>query len=133
MTTLLRILTLKSRLTDGKFSNQTVETVIAIDPMYLWYVYYNIEKLTFVEEILQAVGITQRIKKPGIDKKLYHKLCCSNIKEQASKMDQDHRDKFCIRQKAQRKKKTVCSYARAHIRDKIFYSKGNMQRRNHGR
>lgn len=133
MAILLRTLTLKSRLTEGKFSNQTVETVIAIDPMYLWYVYYNTEKLTFVEEILQAVGITQRIKKPGIDKNLYHKLCCSNIKEQASKMDQDHRNKFYIRQKAQRKKKVFSNYAKAHVRDKIFYSKGNMQRRNHGR
>lgn len=73
MVTLLRTLTLKSRLKFGRYYLLTVSTVFAKQKInYLIWVYYNMSKITFDSVVLKKLGIqrNQMIAKPGINKEL---------------------------------------------------------------
>ena len=68
---LLRKLTRKSTLNFGKYADYTVDQVLTKNPIdginYLVWVYYNSSNISFVDEILLQLGITEenRIEKPG--------------------------------------------------------------------
>jgi len=73
MITLLRTLTLKSALKYGKWHDQTVGQMINLRRQdYLIWMYYNSFKISFTDDILDAIGIgkNDRIEKPGVDKRL---------------------------------------------------------------
>jgi len=73
MVTTLRKLTLKSTLKFGKYTDYTVQQVIDIGKKsYLAWVYYNMDRITFTEEILKDVLMLDHfINKPGKDE-AYH-------------------------------------------------------------
>jgi hypothetical protein len=63
----------RSKLTFGRHANMSVEDLIRLGKNhYLRWIYYNIEGLSFIDEILQKIGIITinndyTIPKPGID------------------------------------------------------------------
>lgn len=64
--TLLRTLTEKSRLGFGKYYYATVADLLAIHhTYYLISIYYTQANITFKDSILERLGISERIKKPG--------------------------------------------------------------------
>ena len=65
----LRALTKKSILVEGKYKSLSVQSVLNTDKGYLAWVYYNMSKLTFTDDILKELFITPelQIKKPGKD------------------------------------------------------------------
>lgn len=66
----LRKLTRKSVIPFGKWKGFTVQYVIERKKSALWYLYYNVEWITFTDEILEEIyiGEHRRIQKPGIDR-----------------------------------------------------------------
>jgi hypothetical protein len=74
---LLRTLTLKSRIGFGQFRDLTVSEIIDLAMLpYLRWLYFNMEGLTFTNEILINIKIDQdfRIEKPGRKPELHEKL-----------------------------------------------------------
>lgn len=72
----LRILTEKSIVQTGKHTGWTVEKTITHDPRYIVWMYYNLEKVTFVDSIIQQfpVIVKNPIRKPGVNKEFYQSL-----------------------------------------------------------
>ena len=73
MVTLLRTLTLKSEMRFGKYYDLTVGTILTrYKKHYLMWVYYNMSKITFTDDVLGSLGIIEkdRIEKPGANNKL---------------------------------------------------------------
>lgn len=73
-TVLLRKLTFKSVLGFGNYSNETVQRMFELyQQKKLIAAYYKLDKITFIDEILNKLGITEqyRIAKPGKDKKMH--------------------------------------------------------------
>ena len=73
MVTLLRTLTLKSRLKFGKYADYTVDYLLYNHREdYLVWVYYNTDKITFTADLLTKLDIREdeRIEKPGKNKKM---------------------------------------------------------------
>lgn len=114
MIPLLRTLTLKSCFTQGKHQNVTIGRLIEIgQKKYISGCYFFIQNITYVEEILTQLGITDeyRIEKPGIDKAMAAVFFKENMPT--------------INKKWKKAKKTRSSLAQT-------MTKGSMQRINHG-
>ena len=74
---LLRTLTRKSVLWFGKYNGIKVQQVIDLrSPAYLRWIYYNITGVTFTDDILQELTITEnrKIKKPGIAPEMHNEV-----------------------------------------------------------
>ena len=72
---LLRTMTRKSKLKDGKYDGLTVESMLSSSQgkSYLRYLYFSIQNINFVDDILDEIGIRGKwiIKKPGVDKQAF--------------------------------------------------------------
>lgn len=83
---LLRTLTLKSTISFGKYYNSTIEFIINsvgnVGKEYLRWCYYNIEGISFNDEILDILKITNdlRINKPGCNKILWEEKIKNHCK-----------------------------------------------------
>jgi hypothetical protein len=74
---LLRKLTKKSTLKFGKYKDYTVEHLIGMKlQKNLISIYFKLSTITFVDEILDELGITEqyRIEKPSTNTELYYKF-----------------------------------------------------------
>jgi len=125
--TLLRKLTEKSKFGFGKYNNLAVREVLNLQhPQYIRWCYFNLDKISFIEDILNEVKIPKeyRIEKPGKNPELGKKL----DEEVWNNMWGLTRH---INEKVRRKerKRNLCRY---NARDSLKYSKGAMQRINHG-
>ncbi len=72
----LRKLTFKSKIGFGKYENRTVQNLIDNRKhSKLIAMYYNYEKISFVDEVLKELRITEeyQINKPGVDKDMKEK------------------------------------------------------------
>lgn len=127
-TTLLRKLTRKSTMKFGQYSDSTVGQILSLaGKRYLRWVYYNCSMITFMDDILEEINITEefRIEKPGKDSDMYQKL-----------MDLiDEHTHGLSKHIIEKKKKKHLRRERANKMsvEKKFFSKGMMQRRNHGK
>ena len=71
--TILRKLSYRSMLTFGKYGELTVEEMLNLNrTRYLRWCYYNLERISFIDEILEKIGIKGEyvICKPGKDSDL---------------------------------------------------------------
>jgi hypothetical protein len=70
-TVTLRKLAHKSVWTYGKYDGYTVKDILGIAPVYLVWAYYNLDKISFIDEILDGFASKykqfKRIDKPGKD------------------------------------------------------------------
>lgn len=125
--TLLRTLTVKSTMGFGIHKELKVGEVINLNKkQYLRWCYYNLSNITFTEDILIQLGITEeyRIEKPGKNVEhgvLLDELIFSMYSDKAQEAIGKATEK---RRSAKRKKNKLF--------DKIRFSKGNLQRLNHG-
>lgn len=69
----LRTLTRKSKIGWGMYKDRTVQEMIGSYKKQLAWLYYNVEWMTFTQDILDELGIKGKwcIEKPGVDKKSY--------------------------------------------------------------
>lgn len=139
---LLRTMTLKSVFTVGKHINHTVEFVLRNDITYLVYTYYNIEKITFTDDILKLLKINKphRFKKPGINKDLeqkhkanfFKKLNLKCKKQIANLPLLDRFKRVSHRKKVERIRKWAADI-NLDTRNVYFNQKQQLQGINHGR
>lgn len=70
-TVTLRKLAPKSVWDYGKYQGHCVKDIIIINPKYLLWAYYNLERISFIDEILDGFAAQykkfKRIDKPGVD------------------------------------------------------------------
>lgn len=130
-TPLLRKLAPKSILSFGQYKGLAVQDVIKTGhPAYLRFLYYNIEGISFIDDILREIGVVgdyydYQIKKPGTNSELGKKVDEIKIKHM-DVGDRAHAKKVA---KNRQKQKNVTSM----FADKKIFSKGSMQARNQGR
>jgi len=77
----LRKLSLKSKLNFGKYKNCTVEQMIGLrKELSLISAYYKLSSISFNEEVLSMLGVTERFKinKPGTDIATYYDFLNEN-------------------------------------------------------
>lgn len=138
---LLRKLAWKSVFNFGKYEGQTVQQVFDLGHTRTlrWY-YYNLSKISFIPEILRAIGIEERdeIEKPGTNSEQGQKL--DEIKDNRMKAFKhkafENGDKKAMgkvsHEKAKQKKVAEIEFIRSEINDNRKFSKGRMMRKNHG-
>ncbi len=128
--TRLRTMTYKSRFDGGKYTNQTVETILSLDKGYLIYEYFRMSKITFIDEILNKLGISEAfmISKPGVSDEKYHAFQLDQIKQ----MDEVDRIKHFIDKKKKRIKDAK-DLRQRHINDeRRIFSKQSLKNMNAG-
>ena len=124
---LLRTMTYKSKFNFGKYNNQTVGEVLRIGKKhYIRYVYYNLDGISFTDEILKDVGIIgddfdHRIKKPGTDPELGQEISKEVIR------------KLPLKAKSHYKRMGKSAAVGKKISDNLAFSKGILQAKNQGK
>jgi hypothetical protein len=123
---LLRTMTDKSVINFGQFKGQTVGEILRLGKKaYLRYIYYNIEGLSFVDDILHEIGILtdkhdDRIEKPGKDPELGKKVEDGFAKHTPFRVKSHYKSKLKAREIGK------------SIVDKRQFSKGKMSWKNQG-
>lgn len=81
----LRTLTYKSKMGFGSKENRerTVQSILKFHPRHLITAYFNLSKITFINEVLDELGITEkwRIEKPGNNKERCYEFLDETIPE----------------------------------------------------
>lgn len=69
----LRILTDKSILGFGKYSNLKLRNIIDCDSNYLLWIYFNVSRISFHKSVIKELGIKKEhfIEKPGMNIKCF--------------------------------------------------------------
>jgi hypothetical protein len=122
----LRTLTRKSTLGFGKLADMPIQAIIDTkNSVYLRWVYYNIEGITFTADILDEICIREenRIEKPGTDP-IMHPIVNALIQSTFSKLKEYHTNKYS------RKKRNITLARKNHSRVKTYYKKSVLQNRN---
>lgn len=130
--TLLRKLSRKSILKFGQYSELTVQEIINLNKhKYLRWVYFNSSKIDFMEDILDEIRIPQnfRIDKPSKNSELYNKVNQFIFDNLPVDFVPIYLEKNQIIASKRVKGKSVCK----RIKDNIKFSKGSLQRKNHGK
>lgn len=130
---LLRKLSYKSILQDGKYKNQMVKTIIKVDNRYLVWVYFSLSKISFIDDILDDLHIPVefRIKKPGKDLEMYHALNLFLINE----MTTDEKIMYFLNKKRENNIRIKMWLQRAKNQDNKGLSKSSLKsinQRNNG-
>lgn len=128
----LRILAEKSTLWFGKYKDMSVSQIISLGhTAYLRYIYYNYDSISFNENILKSIHIINdyydnRIDKTGTDKQLFDKLRGIYFDNMCKRLNSAEHAVNIV------KKAYKVRYKCLIQRERLYYSKGNMQRKNHG-
>jgi hypothetical protein len=127
----LRTLTWKSVIWWGKYEGMSIQQIFDLKHTgWLRFLYYNNAEVSFIDEILQKISVfnnfhDSRIEKPGKDREKgeeVNKWCFLTYGNKEGFCHANHA--FKIPDKIQLKKSLT--------RDKIVFSKGNLQRMNQG-
>ncbi|HEY4065162.1 MAG TPA: hypothetical protein VGM30_24840 [Puia sp.] len=136
---LLRTLTKLSRLDQGKYKGFTVGEIIKLSKIYIITAYFRYANITYTQEILDELNIRpeDRIIKPGKDEEKINYYFNRNFFASATNVSEkygvtDKKGILSIKNVIRRRAAKVSSKARMD-RDRIAFSKRNMQARNHGK
>lgn len=116
----------KSKLTFGKHVGLSVEDIIRLGKKhYLRWIYYNIEGISFIDEVLQKIGIITSnndytIPKPGIDP------------EYGKEVEEMMVGRIPFRERQHYKTKLKAKAVGKKIIDAKKYSRGNLAWKNQG-
>jgi hypothetical protein len=126
-TPLLRKLARKSIINFGKYNGWTVQKILEIHKKgYLRWVYYNLDGITFLDEILKEIGIIDHtIQKPGKDPEYGDKI-------NQEKFDGIKSDDVKSRINKDVKMDDLRKRIAFDNQDRRTYSKSKLQNRNHG-
>jgi hypothetical protein len=130
---LLRKLSYKSVLNFGKHAEMSVQQLIDLSNVnYLIWIYYNMEGITFIDDILindfhlNLAGEKYYIKKPGVNDELFSELmeiknkkCFHGVEGKIKKIKTKSRNMAKLNNKEKR-------------RELFYYQKGYLQSKNHG-
>ena len=123
---LYRILTRKSRLGFGKYSDlYTVEDILKINPRYIVWVYSAFDKISFAPDILEELGCRQ-ISKPGKDEEV------SREWDRARSAQYTREERFHGWQKKKARLKAHAVVRLVTATRETTYTKGQLQAINHG-
>ena len=122
---LLRICTEKSRLGFGKYDDLTVGDILKVDEVYIAYVYYNIPKVSFKQDILDRLAITP-IAKPGKDQKAWWAW------KDAYELRFTEEQRSHGRMRLAQVRKAVAKAKAARVARATYCSKATLQAINHG-
>lgn len=135
----LRRLAMKSKMPGGKFKDRTVENLIESGhEWYLAFIYYRYEHLSFLDEILDRIGITEehRIQKPGVDLEKLKQLRISQWAERMDGIDEELQNKIRMWRAAHKRKVERVQRARRLERHEQSMeralAKGRLQWKNQG-
>jgi hypothetical protein len=123
----LRKLTRKSLLGFGKDADLTIGNMLDLQKTrYLRWVYFNCSMLTFMDDILDQIGIIEefRIEKPGKDSEKHEEL--------NNEIDLKRSGFSKFKHEAHHKRVRKAEFINFRKRDSIRFSKSIMQRKNHG-
>lgn len=123
----LRTLTEKSVIGFGRYSDSTVGMLISYEKThYLRWCYFNFESITFTDDILSKIHIPNnfRINKPGKDL-IKHTELNEHIMNKIPAFAK-------LKKESHLRRVRMASYVSAKKQDLFYYSKGNLQRKNHG-
>lgn len=127
---LYRKLAYKSKIGFGKYADVTVESIFAIkQEQYLIWLYYQMSNISFVDEILDRLGI-EKISKPGKSDELYKKYRQQRFIDKRSKMTKEEYMHYRWAQKCADKR---IDLARLKQKEReLHQTKGQLQQINHG-
>jgi hypothetical protein len=132
-TLLLRKMARKSKFGFGKYNEYTVSDVLKVDKQYLKWCYYYYEMITFMDDILDEIGISEdyRIQKPGKNPDV---LIISDMSKKAgfAKLSDEEKLKAIKKKSHEEKEKRIRDFNISKGNNK-FYTKGYLQRKNHGK
>ena len=122
MCTVLRTLTYKSKLNFGKHALLTIQELFNLkETNYLRWIYYNCDKINFMDDIIEKLKIV-KIEKPGKNPELCETIVNSVFKEAGYKIRSHVRKKMKLRAYANLK----------NFENSIFLRKGHMAFKNQG-
>lgn len=130
----LRTMTWKSVLDGGKYQHCSVRQAYDAEgeegPQYLAWLYYQNANLSFCEEILQEIGITEdlRIEKPGKDDTKMRRWRRAHYEARAEAMSEESR--MGAAKRHDKAIKNVIKAKKRNIDLKYDRTKGQMQVRN---
>lgn len=131
----LRIMTRKSQLKAGKYVGVYVDTLLNIDSRYLVWCYYNLSKISFVEEILDELCIipSLRISKPGkVSRKEFKELNYKRLQILKQKIGEEKYMHEGAHEKAVRNR-NITARANFHAREtpnkSRLYNQGHRRKR----
>jgi len=132
---LLRTLTERSLMKFGRHAELTVMELLALQrTRYLRWVYFNCSKITFTEEILCKIKISDeyRIEKPGVNRD-YADALNNRLMQKLLKMSNDSGSvQVYCKIKGHAKKDYKQGLGRKYFSEKHKWTKGSLQARNHG-
>jgi hypothetical protein len=136
---LLRTLTRKSTIPAGKNQGLTVQEVLQKSKSDLIYSYFNYNRITFTDDILDELRINpaDRIQKPGKDPEMGVKYINRNMGAHAAVLlgggvDLDSKTVSAVK-KSFSKGKFKARYKALIERERIQFSKSSLQRKNQGK
>lgn len=118
--------TRKSVLGFGVAADLPVGDILKVDPDYIAWVYYNIEKVTFSQDILDELQITEKINKPGTDNKAFYRW--KDAKYAHFTEEEKEHGRFA----RYRNKRNVALARLSRVKRETTFSKGVLQAANHG-
>lgn len=137
----LRTMARKSVFSIGKLEGLSVQQALNLKlyGVLRWY-YYNCSMVSFLPEILDELGITDewRIEKPGTDLDAYERFrewkekSFNALLANISETDKGKAIGLRKRQERIKRGKAMARLVRFEREDAKSFTKGNMQRRNHG-
>lgn len=122
---LYRIMTEKSILGFGQYSDLRVGDVLKIDADYIAWAYYTLSMVSFKADILEALDITP-IEKPGVSEEAF-KAWKRKASEQYTKEEREHFHYALKRADKKAALHRLCEAKRA-----TSFTKGQLQALNHG-
>ena len=105
----LRTLTKKSTLWFGKYDGVSIQQILNLSKnSYLRWIYYNIEGISFMDDILEEITVRgeRKIKKPGIMPEMGKKVTDENF-ENMNGRTKSHMKKVIRINKEIKEKKTI--------------------------
>lgn len=133
---LLRKLSLKSKLSFGKYQDNYVGQVLEYDHSYLAFIYYNIAGLSFTDDILERLGIVDKfvIEKPGTNIETFERFRSRMISNEISELSEKNGDYYAARAiiKAQYKKRARGARYTNKMNRRTETNKAYLQAQNQG-
>ena len=127
---LYRICTEKSVLGFGRYRDLLVGQIIQLDPSYIAYVYYNVNKVSFHKDILEALKLTP-IEKPGTSKDAFTAWKKENNLDQLPFTPEQAQHYRFIKANAE-KRRAKARLRREEEMEERYCKKGRLQAKNHG-
>ena len=137
----LRTMARKSVFSEGKFEGYSVQQVLDLKGHNtLRFYYYNCSMISFLPDILDEINIKEqwRIEKPGTDPEKFNQLrekINKSFNVMLMKIGEDNPGKAIAMRRNYKKNASISARDKMHSvmnEDRKYFSKGSMQRRNHG-